>query len=249
MRTDPAGPVDVGADGRDAGRAVTELDTYREWEPPAAWRHAVARCWEQRVGEDRVQRVLPDGHADLLVHESGVVEVVGMYDEVALPVLPAGTHLRGVRLRPAAVAAAFRETASSLSNRTVPAEDVFGARRARLLLRDTGLDAWIRSVEPDPRSDAAVRLLGSCSVAEAADRLGVTARHLRRILLREVGLSPKVYQRVLRLQRFVRRAEDGVGLAAAAADAGYADQPHLAREVRRLTGLSPLVLVEDRRAG
>ena len=74
---------------------MNESDTYREWLPPQAWLGVVACCWEQRVRADRVQRVLPDGHADVLLYGSGEVEVVGVYDHVALPVLPAG--LRAVR--------------------------------------------------------------------------------------------------------------------------------------------------------
>lgn len=233
---------------RETGFVLNEPDTYREWQPPVAWRHAVACCWEQRVTAERVQRVLPDGHADLLVHGSGLVEVVGLYDEVALPVLPAGTRLRGVRLRPAAVAAAFEASASSLLNRTVPAEDVFGAKRARRLAQPDGLHAWIRSVDPDPRTAAAVRLLGAYSVSSVADQLGVTTRQLRRIMVAEVGLSPKAYQRVVRLQRFVRAVDRGITLAAASADAGYADQPHLTREVHRLAGLTPARLVQERRS-
>lgn len=227
---------------------MNEPDTYREWEPPVAWRHAVACCWEQRVGADRVQRVLPDGHADLLVHESGIVEVVGLHDEVALPFLPAGTGLRGIRLRPAAVAAAFETSASSLMNRTFPADDVLGAKRARRLAQPDGLDAWIRSVEPDPRTVAAVRLLASSSVSDVAARLGVTTRHLRRILVTDIGLAPKVYQRVVRFGSFLRAVDRGTSLSAAAADAGYADQAHLTREVRHLAGVTPARLVRERRA-
>src|SRR5688572_16790847 len=45
---------------------LNEGDIYREWAPPPAWRHAVACCWEQRVTADRIQRVVPDGRADVL---------------------------------------------------------------------------------------------------------------------------------------------------------------------------------------
>ena len=226
---------------------MNEPDTYREWDPPAEWRHAVACCWEQRVGPTgRVQRVLPDGHADVLVYESGAVEIVGLHDGVTLPLLPAGTRLHGVRLRPAAVAAAFGTPASSLRNLTVAAADVLGSKRARRLAEPAGIGTWIRSVSPDPRTVAAVRLLASHSVDDAAELLGLTPRHLRRILLADVGLSPKAFQRVVRLQRFVRAADRGVPLAAAAADAGYADQSHLTREVRDLAGLTPAALVRER---
>jgi AraC-like DNA-binding protein len=208
----------------------------------------VACCWEQRVGCERIQRVLPDGHADLIVYESGLTEVVGVYDEVALPVLPAGTRLRGIRFRPAAVAPAFRLPAFSLRNRTVPVDGVLDSRRVRRLGDPEWIDRWIRSIEPSPRTAAAVELLATRSVDEVAAALGVTGRHLRRLLLADIGLSPKVYQQVVRLQRFVRAVDEGTPLAVAAAGAGYADQPHMTREVRRFAGLTPARLIQERRS-
>lgn len=225
---------------------MNEGDIYREWAPPPAWRHAVACCWEQRVSAERVQRVVPDGHADLLVHESGTVEVVGLADHVALPALPSGTWIHGVRIRPEAVAAAFGVPARELTNLTVAGDDVFGARRARHLADRQALDEWLTSIEPDPRTAAAARLLASLPVGAAADELGITTRQLRRVLTSSVGLAPKPYQRVLRFQRFLATAERGQGLAAAAADAGYADQAHLTRDVRTLTGVTPRQLLEER---
>ncbi len=44
---------------------------------------------------------------------------------------------------------------------------------------------------------------------------------------------------ILVLQRAVALVRAGVGLAEVAARAGYADQPHLSREVRALAGVSP----------
>lgn len=61
-----------------------------------------------------------------------------------------------------------------------------------------------------------------------------------------VGLSPKVFQRVLRMQRFLAATERLDGLANAAAEAGYSDQPHMTREVRSLAGLSPTRLLRER---
>jgi len=231
-----------------ADDVLNKSDIYREWAPPPEWAHAVACCWEQQVTSERVQRVLPDGHADLLIYDSGLIEIVGLYDQVALPVLPAETHLRGVRLRPAAVAAAFRTPASSLCNRSVPADSVIGSRPARRLADRQGMDSWIRSIEPSAQASAAVDLLATQPVDAAAAVLGVTGRHLRRILVAEVGLPPKVYQQVIRLQRFVKAADAGLPLATAAAVAGYADQPHLTRDVRRFSGLTPAPLVRERRS-
>jgi AraC-like DNA-binding protein len=225
---------------------LNEGDIYQEWAPPPAWRHAVACCWEQRVAAGRVQRVVPDGHADLLFYESGTIEVVGLADEVALPALGAGTSIRGIRIRPEAVAAAFGLPASELTNLTVAADDVFGARRARQLTDQPALDAWLASIEPDQRTAAATRLLAALPVGAVADALGITMRQLRRVLRANVGLAPKAYQRVLRFQRFLAAVERGHGLAVAAAEAGYADQPHLTRDVRALAGVTPARLIEER---
>lgn len=226
--------------------ALNQADIYREWAPPDAWRDVVACCWEHRVGADREQRVLPDGHADLLVRDDGRIEVVGLHDEVDLPFLPEGTWIRGIRLRPHTVSAAFRLDASSLRNRTVPLEDVFGSRQAQRLLDPKRRDAWVRSIEPNPRTEHAVRLLTTHPVDDAAGAIGLTSRQLRRMLVAEVGLTPKVLQRVLRMQRFLAAADQLGGLATAAADAGYADQSHMTREVRSLAGLTPTRLLRER---
>jgi methylphosphotriester-DNA--protein-cysteine methyltransferase len=88
-----------------------------------------------------------------------------------------------------------------------------------------------------------IDLLGNRTVEETAATLGVSSRHLRRLLIQHSGLGPKEHQRVIRLRRFL----DHPGpLALAAVTSGYADQSHLAREVKRLSGLSPTMLRSER---
>jgi len=228
---------------------LNESDIYREWAPPAAWRSVVACCWEQQVVDGRVQRVVPDGCADLLVFADGRAQVVGLADEVALVPLPAGAWICGARLRPDVVARAFAVDASELRNRSVDFADVVGARRSRTLVQDRALDAWIRSIEPDARVTAAVRLLELGTLDAAAESLGLSTRQLRRVFESNVGLGPKSFQRVRRFQRFLRRAEGGTALAAAAADAGYSDQAHMSRDVHGLSGLTPARLIAERVGG
>lgn len=87
----------------------------------------------------------------------------------------------------------------------------------------------------------AVRLLegGEVRVESVAERLGVTARHLRRAFKESVGIGPKEFARSVRLQRAVRRAATTKDWAAIAADAGYYDQAHLIADFRQLVGLTP----------
>jgi AraC-like DNA-binding protein len=68
---------------------------------------------------------------------------------------------------------------------------------------------------------------------------------LHRISLAAFGYGPKTLARVLRLQRALRLARAGVPFAETAVRAGFADQAHLARDVKDLTGV-PLRVLLDR---
>ena len=51
------------------------------------------------------------------------------------------------------------------------------------------------------------------------------------------GYGPKTLARVFRMQRAVGLARSGSPFATVSAEVGYADQAHLAREVRALAGV------------
>jgi AraC-like DNA-binding protein len=148
--------------------------------------------------------------------------------------------------------------ASELTDRVVPLEDVWGrvgrelcgellAARSRADVMDRFTRAIaLRGGEPFETASGqlarrAVRLLeeGEVRVESVADRLGVTARHLRRAFTENVGIGPKEFARTVRLQRAVRLAATSCDWARIAADAGYYDQAHLIADFRQLVGLTP----------
>jgi AraC-like DNA-binding protein len=89
----------------------------------------------------------------------------------------------------------------------------------------------------DPVLSGTASLLRSVDVASAAWEIGLSSRQLRRRCLDAFGYPPKVLQRVLRFDAAMRLAWRGVPFASVAFEAGYADQAHLAREVRALAGV------------
>jgi AraC-like DNA-binding protein len=87
-------------------------------------------------------------------------------------------------------------------------------------------------------------LAGTGRVQEAARLLGCSRRHLSSMVRTEFGVTPKEYQRLIRFDnargRVMADAHAGkVGLAAVAAASGFADQAHLTREWRAMTGNTP----------
>jgi len=82
----------------------------------------------------------------------------------------------------------------------------------------------------------------STPVATLARRAGVHPVYLARRFRAQFGLSPAEYRERLRVQRAAALIEAGGPLATVALDAGYYDQPHMNRQVRAATGLTPRAL-------
>jgi AraC-like DNA-binding protein len=78
---------------------------------------------------------------------------------------------------------------------------------------------------------------GRVGVAQLAGEIGSSARHLTNRFRAEVGLRPKEAARVVRFDRARRRLRPGRRMADVAAEAGYFDQAHLAREFQALAGV------------
>jgi len=93
---------------------------------------------------------------------------------------------------------------------------------------------------------AVQRLAEGARVGQVVAELAVSRQHLARAFGRDVGIAPKVFARVARMQRAAAALHGGGterGLARVAVEVGYFDQAHFANEVRALTGLSPKALV------
>jgi AraC-like DNA-binding protein len=118
------------------------------------------------------------------------------------------------------------------------------------LLRQMALVSGASGVSgADPAVIAAAGALSrGAPVGEVADGLGLLPRTLRRRFTAQVGLTPKRFGRVQRLQRLVRDldGQTQVDWAAMAARHGYADQPHLAGEFRDLAGVTPARYLRSR---
>ncbi|MFJ9706733.1 helix-turn-helix domain-containing protein [Streptomyces sp. NPDC101234] len=213
---------------------------YRE----RASRLAGAVVWENTVAG--AGRVLPDGCMDLLWHE-GRLLVAGpdtrAYVTEGVPGVWAG-----LRFYPGTAPAFLGVPAHELLDQRVELIDLWPASVVRRLrarvdraddpaaaLEEIALE---RAMPPDPLLSRLVEALDEGrSVSATADELGLGARQLHRRSLASFGYGPKTLARVLRMQRALSLARAGVPLAETAVLAGYADQPHLSRDVRELAGV------------
>jgi AraC-like DNA-binding protein len=242
--------------------SLDEVGTYVELRPPPALRSRVECLWVHDIDDPPPpggRRLLPSGRVDLVWMEQLGVRVAGPQSRFLRPPPVDRMLVFGARLRPGVAPYLLRTPASELADRHTRLDAIDPRLAARLhdrlldapdpaaVVRALGeeLERSLRSVDaPDPAVREAVRLLDRGeSVACAAERAFVSERALQRRFLQDVGYSPKTLQRVLRFQRFLRLLPR-VSLARAALAAGYADQAHVSREARRLSGLSPRQLVD-----
>jgi AraC-like DNA-binding protein len=242
-------------------------NAYVELRPAPGLRRFVERLWVHRIAgppppEGRL--LLPDGRVHVVWIAGLGARIAGPAQQaMAPPPLPLPHMLAfGATFHPGAAPYLLRTPASELVDRHVHVEAIdprFATRiddalsaapdpRAGVAALTHELARRIDGTDdrPDPAVRAAVALLdgAATTVADAAAHAYVSERELQRRFVHDVGYAPKTLQRVLRFQRFMGQlAAPRVELAGAAALAGYADQSHLSREARRLTGLSPRQLL------
>jgi AraC-like DNA-binding protein len=186
---------------------------------------------------------------DLLWHE-GRLLVAGPDTRAYVPEGAAG-HWAGVRFYPGTGPTFLGVPAHELRDLRVDLADLWPASEVRrgtarvaaaadpvTALEQVALDRAAVTDPPDPLLREVVTALGAGrSIAATADRLGLSARQLHRRSLTAFGYGPKTLARVLRLQRALALARTGVPFAETAARSGFADQAHLARDVRELAGM------------
>lgn len=188
----------------------------------ASWHHTVVRA--------TTHTVLPDGCRDLILKlrpgRAPQWWVTALDDRSRAARSAAGERLWGYRLHPGATldAAALLQTI-----RDNPPDGV----QSLLALVDS-------LVRVDGRTTEALQSLSAApSVATAACSLGVSERSLQRLVLAATGRTPGYWKGLSRIRRAATALSQPVALAAIAADHGFADQAHMAREFQRWFGLPP----------
>lgn len=159
----------------------------------------------------------------------------------------------GVRFRPGIAPAFLGHPAHALTDAHVRLEDLWAKDKAERLVEDMHagqpgevLLHAVQDAQPDPFATAVADMARqSGDVRSMAAELGLSERHLLRRCLAVFGYGPKVLHRVLRFDQAMDLVYAGTAFAEAAYRAGYADQAHLSREVRTLSGTTLTRLVQD----
>jgi AraC-like DNA-binding protein len=222
-------------------------------------------------------RIVPDGDVDLLfslnelpiagaVSESAAVGLLTRAIEVTLT---PEASVFGVTLSPHAARAVLAVPLSQLRNQVVDLTELLGrdARALRERIREApDRTARARCVEaflqrrlavvqaPDSAIGSAIDIIGEhggrLAMRAVSERIGLSERQLERLFAQHAGVSPKRFSRIARVQAALAHlacAQRVPNWGRLARDLGFADQPHMIREFRAITGLTPRSYVDGGR--
>jgi AraC-like DNA-binding protein len=243
---------------------------YREFPPGREAAEFIESIWWLE-GSAPVQRVVPDGRAELILHLGEPFEVwtgaqwsrqpaCFFTGQITGPLLlrpPGQSQVLGVRFRPeglgrclgTAEVEAGAAADGPLGRALARAWELSGAE-ARVSWVEQVLVEWSRRRGREDLliREAVRRIEGAGGVADlgrVARDLNVSLRQLERRFQRMVGLPPKRFCRLRRFQQVFRSLEETGGQwAETALECGYYDQAHLVRDFRELAGQAPLALVQ-----
>jgi AraC-like DNA-binding protein len=223
---------------------------YAERPAGAAAADLLVCAWSRTTadGPARTYRIVPDGCVDL-IWTGSTLFVAGPDTRARLTAAEPGT-MYGVRFRPGVAPALLGLPASAITDAHPNLEELdrqtFADRLTdQLSVAESPADVLehaVRNALRRDRLDPAVPdlvagLRRGETVAELSERFGLTERSLYRRSVTAFGYGPKTLQRVLRFQHALWLVRGGRPYAEAAVESGYADQPHLARDVRALAGV------------
>ncbi len=239
-------------------------DILYEERPPRPSLAAFVQCvWTyQSPSECEVQPITPDGMPELIVHMGAPYLETGA-DAPQAPAVMAGQLTRplsltatgevaviGVRFRPDGAKGFVKRSMDSITDKRIELRSLYGKAADELVTRvrktgdlaagaglaETFVEENMREAKPlAPVRDAVMRIMDNQSFTPPAS---MSERQFQRIFRSEVGVSPRLLTAIRRFRRVFDALEDETrrSWAAAALDAGYFDQPQLARDFRRFLG-------------
>ncbi|MBP2366470.1 helix-turn-helix domain-containing protein [Pseudonocardia parietis] len=170
-----------------------------------------------------------------------------------------------IHLSPLAAHSVLDGAVAELAGTVVSIEDLWGATAHRIRAALAGTDRWEerfselratladklhtnRSVDPEVAFvwRELVANAGHRRIGDLAAETGWSRKRLWSRFTAQIGVTPKRAAMLMRLTPAIEAIVAGTAVADVAARCGYADQSHLARDLKGLAGYTPASLFRDR---
>lgn len=239
---------------------------YQEFAPSSQITNFVHRVWSfAGPGSDDFQTIVPDGRPELIVHlgspyfdvESREIQASVVFaGQLTRPLVLQSTgpvHILGVRFRPDGARHFLGSSLVEATDRRIDLLERHGSRPIELVeeLRSApDQSSWVQILESyveqsigtlSPDSLVRHTVEGLTTESSTKPQKHVGDRQFQRRFRREVGISLRAFKAIRRFRSVFDRLvdESNETWAQRAFEAGYFDQPQLAREFSRYLGCTP----------
>lgn len=254
----PASPLDeiVELFWYSAHDAAARLGACREAILPDGCAHLVINLSEDRIG------IYPRIETNGLTTFGG--SIFSGPRSFPYAILPGAAEVIGVAFRPGGVIRLLAAPTEEFADTQVPLEFISGGDElrdrliatrsvpARFLILEKFL---LRRTQRSRSLHCAVRYAVKAfeqtlclSVADVLQQIGLSERRFSRIFSEQVGLTPKLFQRIRRFQKTVNSLpwHGNIDWAATASGNGYYDQAHFINDFRAFTSVTPSQFLAQR---
>jgi AraC-like DNA-binding protein len=254
-----------------SGELAGGLFSHSRLAPPASlasWiQHFWMVEWDLRDASPRLQETLPHPNV-YLVFEQNLedhptemkAEISGVTTGKFSKRLEGHSRVFGVKFKPGGFRAFLSDSTSSITDRIIPAQQIFGSSVLELAVHLSRCPAAENMLDAigeflgllNPAEDASAHLSAQLvemifedqailTVDQLAEKAFMSVRSMQRLFKEYVGVPPKWVIRRYRLHELVERLNSGQAFDGAqlALDLGYADQAHLIHDFRNLVGYTP----------
>jgi AraC-like DNA-binding protein len=203
------------------------------------------------------ERLMPTGTMELVLDlKRGDAVLAGVHSRPTMIDTEDSMQILGVHFRPGGAFPFLGVPASELHNETVPLDAIWRSEaelvREQILAApddETRFDILERTLfrratrlqRHRAVAHGLFRLGRPVVVSDVVEETGLSQRRFIDLFDREVGLTPKLYARVARFQRVLRRVHpsNDIDWTDVALACGYFDQSHLIHDFRAFAGISP----------
>ncbi len=237
-------------DAREVGGAWTRHQSHSFPFPSPDLAPFVERYWVVSWDYERPYRQLIVSYPHVhLTFRNETAEVTGVASGHVSKLLEGTGRVFGVAFRPGCFRPFLRSAVATITDRSIPAGDVFARPLPEPVEIDT-VERFLRANLPDRdptaewTADVVARIAAEPGIARVdslAERLNTSARTLQRLFAEYVGVGPKWVIRRYRLHEVTERMAQGAAVdwAGLAAQLGYADQAHFTRDFTAMFGEPP----------
>jgi AraC-like DNA-binding protein len=243
---------------------------YQEFLPIKALQRYIQYFWvlEDRAdnSSNKSFRIIPDGVPALIFQEEPYLfydkkgsalpqlYIYGQSTKYAEHSVSGYFRVIGVYLEPTALKTIFNIDAFEFSHQNIPLADIISAPILEQLINTTSISEKIGIISTfflkqihkiktngEKAEFASILLQKGKSLKEVQVELSLSERSLERLIKQYVGISPKMFSRVMRFQSGLNslRASDFKNFTALTYENDYFDQSHFIREFKEFTGTNP----------